>query len=591
MTRLSALTGILTMLLFTVPACMDDDLAEDGENDAFANGKADGGIDEGSPEALGVLALVNDPTLTASDLKTIAQVTSKVATNIVSHRNGADGQSGTSDDNKYDDLAELDKIPFVGPKTLAALLGAAKDRGLVASGAKIDVIFSPQVAADSHNARIAKLIREATTSIDIAQYSYSDAGIAAALRDAKARGVTIRFLFETANADKGITDPAARAASKSGRIEADGIDVRFVNKILHHKLVIIDGPRDDISLAGTTKIVTGSANWSNNGATIFDENTFIIESSEKLSALYQQEFDALWVGSRDFVGPATAQPASTAGISPDDVLDEAGVGALFTRANMKPGGADGATWSTDKDSLAVATKWVEAINNAQTSIHIASGHMRLRPVAEALLAKKQSNPSVDIKVYVDQQEWISVTGDQAQNLKVATCKANATTPAQLRDCGYNDFLFAKSLVDGGIDLRFKAYAYRWDASYAPQMHSKYMIVDGSELISGSYNLSMNSEHGTFENALHLTGPQFKPLLAKFEQNFATIFETGRSQNLLASLRSEISSAQTIPLVFDSMALTWSEFDQLRVLIRKNCTQVDSTEFRQNAPGHKVCPRL
>ena len=33
------------------------------------------------------------------------------------------------------------------------------------------------------------------------------------------------------------------------------------------------------------------------------------------------------------------------------------------------------------------------------------------------------------------------------------------------------------------------------------MHSKYMIIDGKELISGSYNLSMNSEHATFENRL------------------------------------------------------------------------------------------
>ena len=34
-----------------------------------ASGKADGGIDEGSPEALGVLALVNDPAETAATLK------------------------------------------------------------------------------------------------------------------------------------------------------------------------------------------------------------------------------------------------------------------------------------------------------------------------------------------------------------------------------------------------------------------------------------------------------------------------------------------------------------------------------------------
>jgi phosphatidylserine/phosphatidylglycerophosphate/cardiolipin synthase-like enzyme len=81
----------------------------------------------------------------------------------------------------------------------------------------------------------------------------------------------VRFLFETARDVKNLTDPAARAASKSGRIEADGIDVRYVGKILHHKFAIIDGPRDVASRAATAKLVTGSANWSST-ACMFDEH-------------------------------------------------------------------------------------------------------------------------------------------------------------------------------------------------------------------------------------------------------------------------------------------------------------------------------
>lgn len=589
MLRVASVIGTLSALLVAVPACTDAGI-EDGQDDEFPTGKSDGGIDEGSPEALGVLALVNDGSLTAADLKAAAGVTSKVARNIVNHRDGADGQHGTADDDAFDTLAELDAVPFVGPATLNALLEAARDRGLIpaAGGAQIDVMFSPLPAAESHNARIAKLIDEAKDSVDIAIYSYSDAGIATALRGAIARGVEVRFLFETANEDKGISDPTARAASKSGRIEKDGIDVRYVNKILHHKFLIVDGPRDDKAKAATAKLVTGSANWSSTAATVFDENTLFIQNSAELAALYQQEFDALWVGSRDFTGPAAAQSRSTANITPADVADEAGLTALFTRANMKAGGADGATWSTDKLSTRVADKWVEAIGNAKTSIHIASGHMRLRPVAEALIAKHQADPSVDIKVYLDQQEWISVSGDKAQRQQVATCEAAATSPTALANCREKDFLWSKALVDAGIDVRYKSFAYRWDHSYAAQMHSKYMVVDGRELISGSYNLSMNSEHSTFENALHLTGPQFKPLIQQFEDNFSDIIETG--DGLLAELRTTISTAQTFPIVFDSMALTWSEFDQLRVLIRQNCPLIDSPEFRSNPSAHRTCTR-
>ena len=39
-----------------------------------------------------------------------------------------------------------------------------------------------------------------------------------------------------------------------------------------------------------------------------------------------------------------------------------------------------------------------------------------------------------------------------------------------------------------------------------------------------------------------------------------------------------------------MALTYTEFEQLRVLIRQNCSVVDSTEYRSNPTAHRTCPR-
>jgi phosphatidylserine/phosphatidylglycerophosphate/cardiolipin synthase-like enzyme len=122
------------------------------------------------------------------------------------------------------------------------------------------------------------------------------------------------------------------------------------------------------------------------------------------------------------------------------------------------------------------------------------------------------------------------------------------------------------------------------------MHSKYLIIDGKELFSGSYNLSMNSEHGTFENALHLSGPQFAPLIAKFEQNFDSMWELGRAEGLLARLNAQVTGDAQIPLLFPSMALSWSELDTLRNLIRTNCTAADSPDFRDNPAAHKVCTR-
>jgi phosphatidylserine/phosphatidylglycerophosphate/cardiolipin synthase-like enzyme len=587
MKRLPYATALLA-LCAGIGACIDAEV-EDGENDGFPSGKADGGIDEGSPEAIGVLRLVNDASESAASLKSGAGVTTRVATNIVKHRDGADGAAGTADDDKFDTLAELDAIPYVGPATLNALLERARDKGYVAAGGvKLDVMFSPLPAAQSHNARIAQLIRGAQHTIDVAIYSYSDAGIAAALKDRAEHGVKVRFIFDTAAQDRKVLDPTARAATKSGRIEAQGIDVRYMNKTMHHKFVLIDGPRDVRERAATAKLVMGSANWSASAATDFDENTVFVEGSAEMMASFQHEFDKLWQGSRDFVGPAPSQLLSTVKIKPSDVADDAGIAALFTSDNFTAAGSDGTTWRVDRAKMALTAAWNAAIDRAQTSIHIATTHLRLRPFVDKLVAVKQARPALDIKVYLDQQEYISPSGDTAQKAEVDTCLAAATTETQRLNCLYNDFLFSKALVDAGITVRFKSYAYRWDHSYAAQMHSKYMVVDGKEVLTGSFNASMNSEQATFESGLHVFGTQYAALIQKFEQNFTAMWDVNRAA--LAPLRAKITADSTIPIVFPSMALTYQEFGDLRALIRAQCPAVDSEDFRSNAAAHRSCTK-
>jgi phosphatidylserine/phosphatidylglycerophosphate/cardiolipin synthase-like enzyme len=496
---LSSLLLTAAAALAFAGACADDADVEDGELDSAA-GKADS-MAEGSAEALAVLRLVNDPAVTKAELDDDGGLSARVAGNIVNARNGADRVAGTGDDNPFDTLAELDAIPYVGPRTLEMLLEYARSKGLLDDGLKIDVVFSPQPAGQTHAARIAAMIRAATTSVDVAMYSFSDAEIATALTEAVARGVKVRFLFETARTDKNISDLAARTASKSGKLEKTNVDVRWVNKILHHKFVIVDGPRDDAGKAATAKIATGSANWSFGGSSIYDENTLFVEGYQEVAQAYQREFDLLWKGSGDF---ALAQPIervySTTAFP--TLTDDGGVRALFTSANFTPPTGASTTFRVDKSKTLVADEWVKAINAATTSIQIAHGHARLRPVALALIAKKQANPNINIQVLLDQQEFISVTTDNAQRAELEDCleEAGADVTAQ-RECTENDFLYGRMIGLAGIDVRYKSYAYRWDATYAVQMHNKYMIVDGDELFTGSYNWSMNAEHGTFENVL------------------------------------------------------------------------------------------
>ncbi|NVB81328.1 MAG: hypothetical protein HOV81_23230 [Kofleriaceae bacterium] len=587
--RIARLVGPVAVLgALSLGACTDVEV-EDGENDAFGSGKADGGIEEGSPEAIGVLRLVNDPAETAASLKAGAGITSRVSGNIVKHRDGADGASGTADDDRFDTLAELDAIPYVGPATLNALIELARDKGYVGGTAKLDVFFSPVASVnDSHMSRIATLIKSAKHNVDVAIYSYSNSQIAAALADRAAHGVKIRFIFDTAAEDRKLTDNAARAATKSGQIESAGVDVRYVNQTMHHKFVLIDGPRDARDLVTSAKLVFGSANWSASAATDFDENTVFVEGSPELVASFQHEFDALWKGSREFAGSAPSQGQSTANILPGDVADQEGIEALFTSANFSPTGTDGTTWRVDRTKTTMTDAYNAAIDRATTSIKVATTHMRLRPFAEKLIAKKQANPTVSIQVYLDQQEYISPSAHSTQNTELAECLGGATTSTAERNCRYNDYLFSKLLVEAGIDVRFKSYAYRWDHSYADQMHSKYMVVDGKELITGSFNHSMNSEQATFESAMHVWGASYAAFVGKYTANFDKIWDTNR--DALAGLRTKIGNDAVIPLVFEPMALTYQELGDLRALIRTNCTAADSAEFRASPAAHRFCNR-
>ena len=104
---------MLSILALAAPSCVQDADIEDGVDDSFPSGKADGGIDDDSPEAVGVLAYVNDPTVTASVLKSEAHVSSRVAKNITVHRDGPDAKTGTADDALFDKLSDLDAVPYV----------------------------------------------------------------------------------------------------------------------------------------------------------------------------------------------------------------------------------------------------------------------------------------------------------------------------------------------------------------------------------------------------------------------------------------------------------------------------------------------
>src|SRR5688572_8021420 len=90
-------------------------------------------IEDGTPEADGVLAFVNSAAATFDVLDLDVPLDRRAAANLVAHRDGPDATLGTSDDDPFDTVDELDAIPFVGDAALEALLDYAVANGWVTS--------------------------------------------------------------------------------------------------------------------------------------------------------------------------------------------------------------------------------------------------------------------------------------------------------------------------------------------------------------------------------------------------------------------------------------------------------------------------
>ncbi len=558
---------------------------EDGEFDAgLSAGKGDG-TSFSDCELSEILDFVN-----ASDAQGLkdAGVHTRAANNIGAVRAGLDGQIGTADDVTFTTIQELDDVSWVGPAAFRQL-AAAIDAQCATGQAEASVIFSPQPKENSHIAKVIELIDRAQNRIDIAMYSFSDSGVSKALDRATARGVRVRMVFETARKDK--SDPAN---TKSSKLEDIGVDVRYINKIMHHKYAIFDGPSaSNPGRAGSATLITGSANWSNSAATRYDENTIVLRGNAEALTRFQIEFDLMWNNSRDFVWNTSLIFEEADSLTEADIPSDPTFDAVFTSDNFDTKvTSHGNTFTIVSGRNTVSDKLVQMIDEATESIHVASGHLRSRPVAEALMAKQAANPDMDIRVYLDSQEYVSDFYHKSQEKELANCLEEATTESKIQKCMDRGFLFGRALDLAGVNTRYKYYAYRWHYSYSPQMHNKWLIFDRRILATGSYNLSDNAEHNTLENVAIYdagVGGSFGPLVDAFETQFETLWETHMHDSTYDDLIEEIETAtDSFPIVFEAMSLDWDEVTKLKAVIKANCPKINSESYRKSPENHTFC---
>jgi hypothetical protein len=138
-------------------------------------------------------------------------------------------------------------------------------------------LFSPNGGVRD---RLIAEINKAQSTIDIAIYSFTADAIRDALIAARNRGVAIRIIADTSQAEG--------SGSEIATLEGLGFNLKRMSGlsggIMHNKVMIIDGK----------VLFTGSYNWSASAENYNFENAMFVTGSAVIQK-YQAEFERLWV--------------------------------------------------------------------------------------------------------------------------------------------------------------------------------------------------------------------------------------------------------------------------------------------------------
>jgi hypothetical protein len=159
----------LSAFALVAVACSSAPMPEptDGRDDAFlAGGKADGPV-ASAEETAAVLALVNTASLAELDEGVPLDV--RAAEHIVAHRDGPDAALGTADDDPFDDLAELDAVPWVGPAAFAALVEYVGTVPVADGDACL--LISEYAEGIGNNNKAIEIFNCGTEAVELANYS------------------------------------------------------------------------------------------------------------------------------------------------------------------------------------------------------------------------------------------------------------------------------------------------------------------------------------------------------------------------------------------------------------------------------------
>jgi phosphatidylserine/phosphatidylglycerophosphate/cardiolipin synthase-like enzyme len=142
-------------------------------------------------------------------------------------------------------------------------------------GSQLEVAFAP---TDGIQRRIVNAVNTATSSVQVAMFTFTNDAIGDALIAAHARGVAVEVLLDQVG--------AGGVGSERDRLCASGVTVRvenFAGKI-HDKYAVIDA-----GMASDPLIMSGSTNWTASAVEANDENLLIVHDAG-LASTYATDF-------------------------------------------------------------------------------------------------------------------------------------------------------------------------------------------------------------------------------------------------------------------------------------------------------------
>jgi phosphatidylserine/phosphatidylglycerophosphate/cardiolipin synthase-like enzyme len=312
--------------------------------------------------------------------------------------------------------------------------------------------------------RVVAFLAEARSSLDLALYDVRLPGapgdlVAGALRDAAARGVTVRIAYNADHDERVFPPPPRTKPELIETLPFPTCGIPGIPDLMHHKYVVRD----------REAVWTGSTNWTTDSWTL-QENVVVLARSPQLAAEYTRNFDELW-RARDVDRSGREEPRT-----------------------FDLGGRQGRAWFTPGHGEELSHRIARAIGRARERIRIASPVITAGPVL-GTLAQVAAEARVDLRGVVDRTQMEQVVYQWRTNGRSAW----------------------KIPILASV-LRHADFRGKLSTRYSPEtphdfMHAKVTVAD-DWIFAGSFNLSRSGEQNA-ENVVELRDAELADRLAAY----------------------------------------------------------------------------